>query len=1077
MMQVLDAVITRQRTVLTILAALILGGLYAFYSVPREADPDIPIPFILVSAPHPGISPEDAERLLIKPLEARLRSVEGLKEIRSVASQGQAGLYLEFDADFDQQKALTDVRELVDQARMDLPDDTEDPQVVEYNASLFPVVTIAISGDAPERALLRHARQLQDALEAIPSVLKVDINGAREEILEVIVNPAKLESYNISPRELLDAVTLNNRMIAAGSLDTGQGRFAVKVPGLFETAADAINLPVKVVGDGVVTLGDLTDIRRSFKDRYTYVRLNGKQAISVTVTKRLGYNILETSEAAREAVAQQQKMLPPSIRMTVAQDSATGIYSMLTSLEAAVLTAVALVMIIVLASLGLSSAILVGISIPLSFLIGFTLLGITGLTINMMVMFGLILSVGMLVDDTIIVVEYADRQMIEGAPRRQAYIAAARRMFWPIVSSTATTLVAFLPMLFWPDVTGKFMRYLPLTMIFVMSASLIVAVVFVPALGAIFGRPGADDAQSLRSVRASEDGDLADLRGVTGAYARLITRLLQHPGKVIGSAIAMLVIVSLSYSIFGRGLEFFTDTETDRANIFVSARGNLSAQEMRDLVYEVEREVLKIDGIRTAFTRTGQASGGRAGGRPTERIGSIQIELEEWRHRSRGMKQILEEVRERTKHMAGVKIITRQREGGPPAEKDIIIDLTAHDKKLLNPAVEKLVGFMRAGTSGIIDIEDSRTLPGIEWLVKIDREQAGRFGADITNVGLMILMITDGVEIGDYRPDDSEDEVEIRVRFPLEDRTLDQLDQLRVRTRNGLVPISNFVTREAHPNTGAIERVDGINVMTVSANVGKDILSSAKVKEISQWIANAGFDEGLNIRFRGNDENQKKARTFLIAAFSCALFLIAIILITQFNSFYHSALILSAVAMSIVGVLLGLLIMGQTFSVIMTGTGIVALTGIVVKNNIILIDTYQQLVRNGMQTTEAIVRTGAQRLRPVVLTSLTTISGLLPMMLQVEFDFLNREIMFGSPSASWWVQLATAVVFGLGFATPLTLLITPCALALPTALRAHLAMHGKHGIYQMSRVWLTEGASRARNIARRISALVRRQTE
>ncbi|MEQ1887882.1 MAG: efflux RND transporter permease subunit [Alphaproteobacteria bacterium] len=1038
MTSLLDTLISRQRTVLTILIALILAGLYAYFTVPKEADPDIPIPFIQVSAPHPGISPEDAERLLIKPLEARLRSVEGLKEIRSVASLGHAGLYLEFDADFDQQKALTDVRERVDQAKPDLPDDTEDPYVVEFNASLFPVMTIAISGDAPERALLRQARQLQNALEAIPSVLKVEISGAREEILEVIVNPAKLESYNIAPRELLDAVTLNNRLVAAGSMDTGQGRFAVKVPGLFETAADAINLPVKVAGDGVVRLGDLTEIRRAFKDRYGYVHLNGKPAISVSVTKRLGYNILDTSGAVRAIVTQQQNLAPATIRMTIAQDTSAGIYSMLSSLEAAVLTAIAMVMIVVLASLGLSSALLVGLSIPVSFLIGFALFGITGLTINMMVMFGLILSVGMLVDDTIIVVEYADRQMIEGLPRSQAYIAAARRMFWPIVSSTATTLVAFLPMLFWPDVTGKFMRYLPLTMIFVMSASLIVAIVFVPALGAIFGRPSTGDLETLKSIRASEHGDLNELRGVTGVYAQLITRLVRHPVKVIGAAIAMLCIVTTAYAFFGRGLEFFTETDADRANVFVSARGNLSAMEMRDLVFEVEREVLKVEGIRTAFTRTGQSSGGRSGGRPTERIGSIQIELLDWRDRTRNMNDILDEIRERTRHMAGIKILTRKREGGPPAEKDIIIDLTSHRKELLNPAVEKLAAFMRSGASGIIDIEDSRTLPGIEWVVKVDRAQAGRFGADITNAGLMILMITDGIEIGDYRPDDSEDEVEIRVRYPLADRNFDQLDQLRVRTRNGLVPLSNFVTREARPSTGSIERVDGVNVMTVSANVGKDVLSSAKVAEISQWLQSAGLDPDLNVRFRGNDENQQKARTFLIAAFSCALFLIAIILITQFNSFYHSALILSAVAMSIAGVLLGLLIMGQTFSVIMTGTGIVALTGIVVKNNIILIDTYHQLIREGYQPMDAIVRTGAQRLRPVVLTTLTTICGLLPMMLQVEFDFMSREILFGSPSSSWWVQLATAVVFGLSFATVLTLLVTPCALALPDSLRQSL---------------------------------------
>lgn len=1048
MSAILDSFISRQRTVLTVLVAIMLAGLYAYFSVPKEADPDVPIPFVFVAVPHPGISPEDAERLLVKPMEAKLRAVEGLKQMRSIASQDQASFYLEFDANFDQQRALIDVREQVDLAKSDLPDDTKEPRVVEFNASLFPIITVTLSGDAPERTLLRHARILQDSIEAVPSVLKADLGGHREELLEVVVNPSKLESYNIAPRELLDAVSLNNRMVAAGALDTGQGRFAVKVPGLFETAADVIGLPVKVVGDGVVTLGDLTDIRRVFKDRYTYARLNGKPSVSITVSKRLGYNILDTTRAVRAIVAEQQKLLPASIQMTIAQDDSRYILGMLSSLEAAVLTAVALVMIVVLATLGWRSAILVGAAVPVSYLMAFVLFGLTGLTINMMVMFGLILSVGMLIDDTIIVVEYADRQMIEGLARTQAYTAAAKRMLWPIISSTATTLVAFLPLLFWPDITGKFMRYLPLTMIFVMSASLVVAIVFVPALGSIFGKPSTDDVESLKSIKASEQGDLRNLSGFTGFYARLIGRLIHHPMKVIGAAIAALITVTVVYANFGAGLEFFTDTDSDSAIVHIAARGNLSAQEMRDLVIEVERQVLAVRDIGSVFTHTGRNTSGNREGAPNDSIGTIRIELVEWRERDRKMNDVLAEIRERTKNISGIHVQARKREGGPPVTKDIEVEITSHDKEKLNAALARTANFMRTGMSGLVDIEDSRPLPGIEWRLQVDRAQAGRFGADITNVGLMVLLITNGVEIGDYRPDDSEDEVEIRVRYPLADRTIDQLDRLRIRTRDGLIPMSNFVTRTPHPSSGAIVRLDGKNIMTVSADVADGVLANDKVKEIFQWLQNAELDPNINVRFRGADEKQREAGDFLVVAFSSALFLIAIILITQFNSFYHSALILSAVIMSIVGVLLGLLIMGQTFSIVMTGTGIVALTGIVIKNNIILIDTYQKLIRDGFPLHDAIVRTGAQRLRPVVLTTVTTISGLLPMMAKVEFDFISREILFGSPSASWWVQMATAVVFGLSFATFLTLLVTPCALALPASLRQSWTNLREHRVFK-----------------------------
>ncbi|HCO91466.1 MAG TPA: transporter, partial [Alphaproteobacteria bacterium] len=473
----IDAAFARQRTVLTTLFAIILFGISAYLTIPKEADPDIPIPFVYVQVPHPGISPEDADRLIVKPMEAKLRSIEGLEEIRSVASEGHVGIILEFDVSFDPETALSDVREQVDLAKPDLPDDSEEPTVMEFNTSIFPIMIVVLSGSAPERYLLRHAQLLQDELEAIPSVLGARLVGQREELLEVIVDPAKLESYNISQTELINAVTLNNRLVAAGALDTGAGRFSVKVPGLFETAADVMQLPVKTDGESVVTLSDITEIRRTFKDADAYAQLDGEASIAIAVTKRIGHNILTTADQVRQTVDNYRTDLPPSMKIDYGADASKWVLGMLSSLESAVITAIALVMIVVLAALGLRSAMLVGISIPTSFLIGFTLLGVTGVTVNMMVMFGMILAVGILVDGAIVVVEFADRKMAEGAPRDQAYRLAAKRMFWPIVSSTATTLAAFVPMLFWPGVSGKFMSYLPITLIFVLVGSLLMALI------------------------------------------------------------------------------------------------------------------------------------------------------------------------------------------------------------------------------------------------------------------------------------------------------------------------------------------------------------------------------------------------------------------------------------------------------------------------------------------------------------------------------------------------------------------------------------------------------------------------
>ncbi|MEO0830382.1 MAG: efflux RND transporter permease subunit, partial [Pseudomonadota bacterium] len=507
------ASVGRTRTVMTTMVLLVLAGITSYLSIPKEADPDIAIPFFFVSIPYPGISPEDGERLLVKPMETELRTLEGLEEITAFSSQGFAGIILEFDVSFDKDQALQEVREKVDLARAEIPTEAEEPIITEFNASLFPVLVVALSGDVPERALLERARKLQDAIEAVPTVLEAKLVGDREELLEVVIDPVKLESYNVSQRELINAVSLNNQLVAAGALDTGQGRFNVKVPGLFESREDVMGLAVKSSGEGVVTLDDIADIRRTFKDAESFARFNGGPAIVIEVTKRLGSNIINTNNAVRAIVAAETATWPKDIKISYTQDQSSWIYRSINSLEASIITAISLVMIVVVAALGMRSAILVGVAIPTSFLIGFFLLALSGLTLNMMVMFGLLLAVGMLVDGAIVIVEFADRKMAEGVDRVEAYISASSRMFWPIISSTATTLAAFLPMLLWPGVSGQFMSYLPLTLIFVLVASLVTALIFLPVLGSIFGKAEVTSQATLRSLSGAETGDVLAIEG------------------------------------------------------------------------------------------------------------------------------------------------------------------------------------------------------------------------------------------------------------------------------------------------------------------------------------------------------------------------------------------------------------------------------------------------------------------------------------------------------------------------------------------------------------------------------------
>ncbi|MEQ8268570.1 MAG: efflux RND transporter permease subunit [Parvibaculum sp.] len=1048
----IEAALGHSRTVMTTMVLMVAAGIISFISIPKEADPDIPIPIFYVSIVHQGISPEDAERLLIRPMETELRSLEGLEDITSIASQGHAGILLEFDVNFDKDAALQDVREKVDLARAELPGDTEEPIVREFNTALFPVLIVTLSGDVPERTLYSAARRLKDEIEAVPTVLQAELVGHREELLEVVIDPAKLESYNVSQSELINIVSLNNRLVAAGNIDTGQGRFSVKVPGLFEDREDVLNLPVKVSGEGVVTLSDIADIRRTFKDPNGFARFNGHSAIAIEITKRIGTNIIDNNDQVREAVSRFTAEWPEAIHVNYTLDASNWIYRSLGSLQSSIATAIILVMIVVVAALGLRSAMLVGIAIPTSFMIGFFFLASAGYTINMMVMFGMLLAVGMLVDGAIVVVEYADRKMSEGLDKRAAYTLAAKRMFWPVASSTATTLAAFLPMLLWPGVSGKFMSYLPITLIVVLSASLITALIFVPTMGAIFGKAETENDEVLKQLAGAETGDIRSLSGLTGSYIRLLDRLVRYPGRVLAATGVVLVGTIALFSAFSNGVEFFVDTEPEQAIVLVSARGNLSAQDTLSLASDVEEIVLNTEGVKTVFTRTGPGLGSGSSGRndvPKDLIAQMMIEFKPYEERRKGA-IILEEIRQKTKPIAGIKVELRKQEDGPPTGKDIQIELTSTDyRKLLDTA-----GIIRAHldteVAGLVDVEDGRPLPGIEWIMTVDREMAGRFGADVTSVGAVIQLVTNGIMIGEYRPDDAQEEVDIRARFPDNFRVLDQLDHLRVQTPQGLVPISNFVTREAQPQVSTIERINGYRRIMVKANTavdpatGEKINIDEKVRELSAWVESQNIDPAVKVKFRGANEEQAESASFLGGALIGALFLMFIILLTQFNSFYHSILTLSTVVLSTVGVLIGMVVTGQAFSVIMTGTGIVALAGIVVNNSIVLIDTYQRLREDAMDPVEAVLRTAGQRLRPIMLTTITTMFGLLPMALQVNLDFVSREIVLGGPVSVWWVQLSTAIIFGLGFSTLLTLVLVPVLLAAPAVLRARKAAR-RHG--------------------------------
>ncbi|WP_299659775.1 efflux RND transporter permease subunit [uncultured Ruegeria sp.] len=1189
----------RARMVLAFIAiSLVIGG-FAYVGLPKEGEPDIEIPMLFVSVSFPGISAEDSENLLIKPMETELADLDGLKEMTATAAEGYAGIALEFDFGWDKTAITADVRDAMNSAQADFPDGAEQYTLTEINFSEFPIVIVNLTGPVPERTMARIAKDLQDDLESLDSVLEAGIAGNRDEMLEVVIDPLRLEAYNVTADELINVVRNNNQLIAAGEVETAQGTFSVKIPSSFKTAQDVYGLPVKVNGDRVVTLGELAEINYTFEDREGTARFNGEATVALQVVKRKGFNLIDTVALVKTTVADAQTKWPPELQAAVdvgtSNDQSRIVGSMVSQLEGSVLTAIALVMIVVLASLGTRAALLVGFAIPTSFLLCFAFLAVMGISISNIVMFGLILAVGMLVDGAIVVVEYADKRIKEGVGPMHAYVEAAQRMFWPIVSSTATTLCAFLPMLFWPGIPGEFMGMLPVTLIFVLSASLIVALIYLPVMGGVSGRMSRNFERSSNWLRARTPwwlrvllvppslyliflgamqvlnpdyllpgGSLVGaLMFMFGAFAGSVTlsaaKIERAPDEhvhttkehtpfgyvikflvgnpvmpVVSIAVVFALVFWIAFILFpqnARGVEFFVESEPEQATAYVRARGNLSLIEKDEMVLEAERVISAHPAVINVFAFAGQGgldqnNGGASA--PADTVGRVQFEIIPWEDRPNVSEPIawglfdrhvvapeydgdfvLDELNAELAKIPGFVVEILALEQGPASAKPVHLRIKGEGWEDLTAATLTAREAFD-NTPGLIKVEDTLPLPGIDWQIDVDVAKAGRFGADVATVGAMVQLVTRGILLGEMRPESTDEEVEIRVRLPDQDRVLSTLDTLKVRTPDGLIPLSNFVTRQPVAKLAEINRVDQQRYYDVKADVepglskivstGPDgteqrlatvraiaegetasgttisnadgtefelvqltgaenvgelrsaidggdarfalINPNERIAVLTEWLETDPFARTIAWEWTGDQEDQAESQAFLSSAFLAALGLMFVILLAQFNSFYNSVLVLLAVVLSTTGVLLGMMVMQQPFSIIMTGTGIVALAGIVVNNNIVLIDTYQEY-SGYMSRIDAIVRTAEARIRPVLLTTLTTMAGLTPMMFGLSLDFIGGGYSIDSPTALWWKQLATAVVFGLGTATVLTLIVTPSFLALRVWVTTYAVWLGK----------------------------------
>ncbi|MGB0547169.1 MAG: efflux RND transporter permease subunit, partial [Paracoccaceae bacterium] len=966
---IIDWASQRARMILALIIASLAAGIFSYTGLPKEGEPDIEIPALFISVVFPGISAADSETLLVRPMETELADLDGLKKMTATAAENYAGLALEFEFGWDKAKTMADVREAMNSAEALFPNGAEKYSINELNFSEFPIIIVNLTGDVPERTMTRVATKLQEEIEAMDAVLEAVISGNRDEMVEVTIDPLRLESYNVTAGELINVVQNNNQLIAAGEVDSNQGTFSVKIPSSFNEAQDIYDLPVKTNGDRVVTLGDLAKIKLTFVDRAGTARFNGENTVALQVVKRKGFNLIGTAKDVRSLVEEESQNWPTNLKAAVdvgtSNDQSRVVDSMVRQLEGSVLTAIALVMIVVLTSLGTRAALLVGFSIPTSFLLCFVLLGLMGVTISNIVMFGLILAVGMLVDGAIVVVEYADKRISQGTGPMKAYVEAAKRMFWPVVSSTATTLCAFLPMLFWPGVPGQFMGMLPVTLIFVLSASLIVALIYLPILGGVSGRLSRFFENSsdwlrnvlpwfirlllvpvivlslffsilqvvnpnlLLSIEPDKLGPMASLPGVAmfiasafmasivlgsveirkrqknvqagyrrtlfGYFIKFIAGNPVMPLLAIGGVIAFTSFIFTTFGKNNYGVEFFVEGEPEQAIVYVKARGNLSLTEKDILVRQAELIVNAHPGVESVFSFAGagglnQNTAGASA--PKDTIGQIQLETIPWENR-RGNSdldgnKIIAELSNALSALPGIEIEILELERGPASPKPVHLRLKGENwNDLLNTTAQMRNIFDQ--TEGLIQVEDTRPLPGIDWQIDVDVEKAGRYGADVATVGAMIQLVTRGILLDTMRVDSSDEEIEIRVRLPEEDRFLSTLDSLKVRTADGLVPLSNFISRKPVAKLAEINRIDQKRYFDIKAgiepNLKRTVISddgiesevfinaNERIAFLTNYLQENPLPPGISWEWTGDQADQAESQAFLSSAFAAALVL------------------------------------------------------------------------------------------------------------------------------------------------------------------------------------------------------------
>ncbi len=1063
-----------------------IAGLVAYLNIPKESSPQIAIPLLVVNTVYPGVSPSDIETLVTRPLEDELNTIPDVREMTSTSVEGYSSIVVEFSTNVDMTDALQRVREKVDLAKPNLPSDAEDPSIVEIDISEFPIMQVNLAGEYGLVRLKQIGEELQDRIEQIPQVLRVDLRGGLEREVRVDVDLPKIKFYGLALSDIVDAIRNENVNIPGGSIEVGPMNFLVRVDGEFVDPSIIEELVVGTFDGSPVYVRDVASVEFGFADRVSYARLNGSPVVTLDVVKRAGDNIIETAEAVKAIIASMEPGFPPTTEVSITGDQSRNINMMVSSLENNIISGLILIVAVLMFFLGVRTSVFVAIAIPTSMLLSFVVLSVFGITMNMVVLFSLILALGMLVDNAIVIVENIHRFMEEGWSSTMAARKATGEVALPVIAATITTLAAFFPLLLWPDVTGEFMKFLPMTLIVTLSSSLFVALVIIPTLCAIFMRVGDTPAPPMtRTARwtlvgaavlvlivagianpltalllAITAGLLFALhhlvlnrvgiwfreRGlprIIGLYESSLRWALDHRAVVVGTCAILFVGTFAAFVPLNHGVEFFPEG-VPPSQLFVDIETPVGTRAgvTDEITRRLEEELKQIPGYRDveSVVTTVGAGGGNvfSGGSGAENEGRIILSLVDYQKREQASPRTLALLQERLGlEIAGVEIRADMPEMGPPGGPPVSIELVGDDPDVLKALSDEVLQTLRNAPVNdrlvglASDLDDARA----ELSVHVDRERAALFGLSTVEVGQAIRGAIQGVDAAKFRTGNDEFDIVVRLA-PRYRGDLSSLENLVVQTDMGdQVPLLSVARWEVGQGLGSIRRKDMDRVATVTSEVRSGFNQNAVLAEVQATLA--AFEEerlppGYQLRYTGQLEDQNEAQEFLTTAFLIALMLIAFILISQFNSVVKPVIILSSVIMSTVGVFLGLLFFQMPFVIIMTGVGIISLAGIVVNNAIVLIDYIDILrERDGMDRREALVQGGMTRLRPVVLTAITTALGLVPLAVGLNFDFfglyreLNPDIYWGGEQAAWWSPMAIAVIVGIIFATFLTLVVVP----------------------------------------------------